>query len=188
MTLKLANNRLPILTIFLADVNFQFFVSGGSASSEMTTMSVPKVNWGQPSKRDRKAPKNSFSVSKWPYMIRKRASFRQVGLALQYHQDWLTLKISWPGSWISLRIIEQIFCLPTSFSYDPLSSDKYWSALSLPLQASGPPPTLGSPGLGRGGCLKTRENTGIAKIGLTPPPSPHAPNADTLVDLTTKAH
>ena len=66
-------------------------------------------------------------------MIRKRASFRQVGLALQYHQDWLTLKISWPGSWISLRIIEQIFCLPTSFSCDPLSSDKYWSALSLPL-------------------------------------------------------
>ena len=66
-------------------------------------------------------------------MIRNRAFFCQVGLALQYRQDWLTLKMSWPGSWISLRIIEQIFCLPTSFSCDPLSSDKYWSALSLPL-------------------------------------------------------
>ena len=130
MTLKLANNRLFILTIFLADVNFQFFVSGGSASSEMTGMSVPKDNWGQPSKRDRKAPENPFSVSKWPYMIGKSAFFRQVGLALHYCQDWLTLKISWPGSWISLRIIEQIFCLPTSFSCDLLSSDKYWSTTS----------------------------------------------------------
>ena len=44
---------------------FDFFVTGGSeltASSEMTTMALPKVNWGQPSKRNGKTPQNLFSV------------------------------------------------------------------------------------------------------------------------------
>ena len=30
----------------------------------------------------------------------------------------------------------------------------------------------GTPSLGRGGCNKSRENPGIAKVGLTPPPHP----------------
>ena len=38
--------------------------------------------------------------------------------------------------------------------------------------------------LGRGFSNRRRENLGIAKIGLTPPP---CPNPGTLVDLTTKA-
>ena len=40
--------------------------------------------------------------------------------------------------------------------------------------------------LGRGGSVKSRENPGIAKIGLTPPP-PSLPNLGTLVDFTTKS-
>ena len=36
-----------------------------------------------------------------------------------------------------------------------------------------------------GGCNKSREDPGIAKIGLTPPPPP---NLGTLVDFTTNQH
>ena len=44
MSTKLSQNRLPIFTIFWLTEFFDFFVPSGSASSEMTTMAVPKVN------------------------------------------------------------------------------------------------------------------------------------------------
>ena len=44
MSTKLSQNRLPIFTIFWLKEFFDFFVPSGSASSEETTMAVPKVN------------------------------------------------------------------------------------------------------------------------------------------------
>ena len=172
MTLKLANNRLPILTIFLADVNFQFFVSGGSASSEMTGMSVPKDNWGQPSKRDRKAPENPFSVSKWTYMIRKRAFF----LKLARHCSTarigsLSKLVGLAVGFLSGSLNRFSACPPISPVIHLVLVGHFSSSCRPPLQAPGPPPPLGSPGLGRGGCSKTCENPGI-EIGLPPPPPP----------------
>ena len=35
------------LVFFWSTETFDIFVPGGSTSSEMTTMSVPKFNWGQ---------------------------------------------------------------------------------------------------------------------------------------------
>ena len=170
------NCNLPILSIVLADVNFWFFVYGGSASSEMTTMSVPKVNWGQPSKRDRKAPKNIFSVSEWLYMIGKSAFFCQVALALHYCQDWLTLKISWPGSWISLRIIEQIFCLPTYFSCDPLSIGRPFLFL-VPTTSPSPRPSTSSrlTRIGEGWLFKNLWKSWHCQNWLDSPSPPYIP-------------
>ena len=133
----------------------------------MTTMSVPTVNWGQPSKRDRKAPENPFSVSKCTYMIRKRAFF----LKLARHCS--TARIGSLSKLVGLAVGFLSGSLNRFSACPPLSPVIYLVVISIdrpPLQAPGPSPPLRSPGLGRGGCSKTRENPG------------------TLVDLTTKAH
>ena len=48
--IKIRNNNLKLVCFWTTEL-FYFFVPCGSASSEMTTISVPKLNWGQLSKK-----------------------------------------------------------------------------------------------------------------------------------------